>query len=96
MAAYGFMMNSSTVARHYRQSNILEIGEGTTEVQLLLIAREVACAFFPPCFLLITANSLQDRQSSGVVFEESKPCGALSAQAPPGADHHRGRQRVVH
>ncbi len=37
---YGFM-NEFTVARHYRDSKILEIGEGTTEVQLMLIAREV-------------------------------------------------------
>ncbi|HYB39117.1 MAG TPA: acyl-CoA dehydrogenase family protein [Mycobacterium sp.] len=37
---YGFM-NEFSVARHYRDSKILEIGEGTTEVQLMLIAREV-------------------------------------------------------
>jgi short/branched chain acyl-CoA dehydrogenase len=36
---YGFM-NEFTVARHYRDSKILEIGEGTTEVQLMLIARQ--------------------------------------------------------
>jgi short/branched chain acyl-CoA dehydrogenase len=35
---YGFM-NESAVARQYRDSKILEIGEGTTEVQLMLIAR---------------------------------------------------------
>ncbi|GGG16072.1 acyl-CoA dehydrogenase [Rhodococcoides trifolii] len=35
---YGFM-NEYVVARHYRDSKILEIGEGTTEVQLMLIAR---------------------------------------------------------
>ncbi|PNL17613.1 acyl-CoA dehydrogenase family protein [Micrococcus sp. FDAARGOS_333] len=37
---YGFM-NESLVARHYRDSKILEVGEGTTEVQLMLIAREL-------------------------------------------------------
>jgi short/branched chain acyl-CoA dehydrogenase len=37
---YGFI-NEFPVARHYRDSKILEIGEGTTEVQLMLIAREV-------------------------------------------------------
>jgi short/branched chain acyl-CoA dehydrogenase len=37
---YGFM-NEAPVARHYRDSKILEIGEGTTEIQLLLIAREL-------------------------------------------------------
>ena len=37
---YGFM-NEYLVARHYRDSKILEIGEGTTEVQLMLIAREI-------------------------------------------------------
>ncbi len=36
---YGFM-NEFAVARHYRDSKILEIGEGTTEVQLMLIARQ--------------------------------------------------------
>lgn len=35
---YGYM-NEYRVARHYRDSKILEIGEGTTEVQLMLIAR---------------------------------------------------------
>ncbi|ALJ18642.1 acyl-CoA dehydrogenase family protein [Microbacterium sp. No. 7] len=34
----GFM-NEYPVARHYRDSKILEIGEGTNEVQLLVIAR---------------------------------------------------------
>ncbi|RKW70756.1 acyl-CoA dehydrogenase family protein [Galactobacter caseinivorans] len=37
---YGFM-NESLVARHYRDSKILEIGEGTTEVQLMLISRSL-------------------------------------------------------
>jgi alkylation response protein AidB-like acyl-CoA dehydrogenase len=32
-------MNEFSVGRHYRDSKILEIGEGTTEVQLLVIAR---------------------------------------------------------
>ena len=35
---YGFM-NEYPAARHYQDSKILEIGEGTTEVQLMLIAR---------------------------------------------------------
>jgi len=37
---YGFM-NEFVVARHYRDSKILEVGEGTTEVQLMLVAREL-------------------------------------------------------
>jgi short-chain 2-methylacyl-CoA dehydrogenase len=37
---YGFM-NAYPVVRHYRDSEILEIGEGTTEVQLMLIARSL-------------------------------------------------------
>ncbi|MCC9146243.1 MULTISPECIES: acyl-CoA dehydrogenase family protein [unclassified Arthrobacter] len=37
---YGFI-NEFPVARHYRDSKILEIGEGTTEVQLMLIARSM-------------------------------------------------------
>jgi alkylation response protein AidB-like acyl-CoA dehydrogenase len=32
------------VARHYRDSKILEIGEGTSEVQLLVIARALGVA----------------------------------------------------
>lgn len=39
----GFM-NEYQVARHYRDSKILEIGEGTTEVQLLVIARALGLA----------------------------------------------------
>lgn len=37
---YGFM-NEYLVARHYRDSKILEIGEGTNEVQLMIIARSL-------------------------------------------------------
>jgi butyryl-CoA dehydrogenase len=37
---YGFM-NEYPVARHWRDSKILEIGEGTSEVQRLLIARDL-------------------------------------------------------
>lgn len=40
---YGFM-NEYPVARHYRDSKILEVGEGTTEVQLMLIARSLGLA----------------------------------------------------
>ncbi len=39
----GFM-NEFPVARHYRDSKILEIGEGTNEVQLLVIARALGVA----------------------------------------------------
>jgi len=37
---YGFL-NESPVARHYRDSKILEIGEGTSEVQLMVLSREL-------------------------------------------------------
>ena len=37
---YGFM-NEYAVARHYRDSKILEIGEGTSEVQLMVVARHL-------------------------------------------------------
>ena len=40
---YG-LMNENPVARHYRDSKILEIGEGTTEIQLMVIARELGFA----------------------------------------------------
>ncbi|MFI8632177.1 acyl-CoA dehydrogenase family protein [Microbacterium sp. NPDC077663] len=39
----GFI-NEYPVARHFRDSKILEVGEGTTEVQLLLIARSLGLA----------------------------------------------------
>ncbi|WP_174776776.1 acyl-CoA dehydrogenase family protein [Cryobacterium sp. TMT3-29-2] len=35
---YGFL-NENPVARHYRDSKVLELGEGTTEVQLMVISR---------------------------------------------------------
>ncbi len=38
--AYGFM-NESAVGRFYRDAKVLEIGEGTSEVQRMLIAREL-------------------------------------------------------
>jgi butyryl-CoA dehydrogenase len=37
---YGFM-DETPVARHYRDAKILEIGEGTSEVQRLIIARQL-------------------------------------------------------
>jgi short/branched chain acyl-CoA dehydrogenase len=37
---YGFM-DETSVARHYRDSKILEIGEGTSEVQRLVISRDL-------------------------------------------------------
>ena len=37
---YGFV-NETPVARHYRDSKILEIGEGTSEIQRLVIARDL-------------------------------------------------------
>jgi alkylation response protein AidB-like acyl-CoA dehydrogenase len=37
---YGFM-NDYPVARFYRDAKVLEIGEGTSEVQRMLIAREL-------------------------------------------------------
>jgi short/branched chain acyl-CoA dehydrogenase len=40
LGGYGYL-NESPVARHYRDSKILEIGEGTTQVQLAVIARSL-------------------------------------------------------
>ncbi|MDM7832510.1 acyl-CoA dehydrogenase family protein [Cellulomonas edaphi] len=37
---YG-LMNENPVARHYRDSKVLEIGEGTSQIQLMVIAREL-------------------------------------------------------
>jgi short-chain 2-methylacyl-CoA dehydrogenase len=38
---YGFM-NSAPVGRFYRDAKVLEIGEGTSEVQRMLIARQLS------------------------------------------------------
>ncbi len=40
---YGFM-NEYAVARFWRDAKILEIGEGTSEIQRMLIARELGLA----------------------------------------------------
>jgi len=40
LGGYGFM-NESAVGRFYRDAKVLEIGEGTSEVQRMLIAREL-------------------------------------------------------
>ena len=40
LGGYGFM-NEFPVGRFYRDAKILEIGEGTSEVQLMLIARDL-------------------------------------------------------
>jgi short/branched chain acyl-CoA dehydrogenase len=37
---YGFM-NEYPVARHWRDAKVLEIGEGTSEIQRMVIAREL-------------------------------------------------------
>jgi short-chain 2-methylacyl-CoA dehydrogenase len=43
---YGFM-NESPVGRFYRDAKVLEIGEGTSEVQRMLIARELGLGLGP-------------------------------------------------
>jgi short-chain 2-methylacyl-CoA dehydrogenase len=43
---YGFM-NESPVGRFYRDAKVLEIGEGTSEVQRMLIARELGLGVQP-------------------------------------------------
>lgn len=40
---YGFLAEN-VVARHYRDSKVLEVGEGTTEVQLMVVARSLGLA----------------------------------------------------
>jgi len=44
---YGFM-NEFPVARFYRDAKVLEIGEGTSEVQRMIIARELGLGRVPP------------------------------------------------
>ena len=43
---YGFM-NEHPVGRFYRDAKVLEIGEGTSEVQRMLIARELGIGSSP-------------------------------------------------
>ena len=43
---YGFM-NETPVGRFYRDAKILEIGEGTSEVQRMLIARDLGLPVHP-------------------------------------------------
>ena len=43
---YGFM-NETPVGRFYRDAKILEIGEGTSEVQRMLIARHLGLPAHP-------------------------------------------------
>jgi short/branched chain acyl-CoA dehydrogenase len=44
---YGFM-NEFPVARFYRDAKVLEIGEGTSEIQRMIIARELGVGAGPP------------------------------------------------
>ena len=81
---YGFM-NEYPVARHYRDSKILEIGEGTTEVQLMLIARELGCERSER-FGRVTATSVKkiDQSSAGCGSRSSRPaCCTSTARAAP-------------
>ena len=75
---YGFM-NEYPVARHYRDSKILEIGEGTTEVQLMVIARELGS---------VTAGASASDQrivvQRGLCFEEFET-GRRGTCTGPGA-----------
>ena len=79
-------MNENPVARHYRDSKILEIGEGTTEVQLMVIARELGFGWgvahdgMPRC---------ADVVQRGLYFEEFE--AGRPVPAPPGA-HRRPRR----
>jgi butyryl-CoA dehydrogenase len=43
---YGYM-NEYPVARFYRDAKVLEIGEGTSEVQRMIIARDLGLADVP-------------------------------------------------
>ena len=43
---YGYM-NEYPVARFYRDAKVLEIGEGTSEVQRMIIARELGLRAIP-------------------------------------------------
>ena len=52
---YGFM-NEFPVGRFYRDAKVLEIGEGTSEVQRMLIARELGF-----CLLRITCERARRR-----------------------------------
>jgi alkylation response protein AidB-like acyl-CoA dehydrogenase len=42
MGGYG-LMKEYEAERYYRDAKLLEIGEGTSEIQRLVIARQVGC-----------------------------------------------------
>ena len=82
---YG-VMNENPVARHYRDSKILEIGEGTTQVQLMVIARELG-------FAGVAMTDDRDVEQRGLYYEELERGRPLPA--PARAHDDRGGQRPV-
>ena len=90
---YGFM-NEYLVARHYRDSKILEIGEGTTEVQLMVIARQLGLCESSERNERSERRERKGRRPARAMVRGVRDRGALPAR--PGPNHHRGRQRPVH
>ena len=63
---YGFM-NEYPVGRFYRDAKVLEIGEGTSEVQRMLIARELGLGLRPPAARAPAARAPAASQRPGRV-----------------------------
>ena len=40
---YGYIEGEFPVARYYRDAKVLEIGEGTSEIQRIIIAKGLGC-----------------------------------------------------
>ncbi len=81
---YGFM-NEFPVARHYRDSKILEIGEGTTEVQLMLSPASWACEG-SSAVTRCTRRPRADKR-----FAADRAPGQGSSPSPREGLHHPGR-----
>src|SRR6202008_4306130 len=80
---YGFM-DESPVARFYRDAKVLEIGEGTSEIQRLVISRERG----PP---LEESGPRPDRSGGGAGAPFVAPTPAARLQRA--RDHERARGR---
>ena len=98
---YGFM-DETPVARFYRDAKILEIGEGTSEIQRLVISRGSACPVIVEVARLGRAEwrvrpahrgrRATDTWSSRLVGSRPREASPDVAPAPP----HRFQRRARH
>src|SRR5436190_2158735 len=97
---YGFM-DEYPVSRVYRDQKVLEIGEGTNEVQRLVIARGLGLWARPPARQrAAAAGAGQGRDVRRGVAERRAPRAAAGDEPHPPGDRRRrvgpGRRRLRH